>query len=153
MIELDSPATRADVLQLLMQGARAGAVLRLMTTDLHQLERGFSYVLRDRGRILGIAGFWPVENPAPVIAALGAGRQIYALWLIAGEGLGAHLPRVLHLARGYIARLQEGGALIVADIDRELETAPRLARLCGLVPRLTLEDHDLWASEIQKTQD
>lgn len=147
MITLDSPATRADVVALLTRGARAGAILRLLVSDLQQLERGFSYTLRDNGVPLGVAGFWPVEAPAPEIAALAPGRPVYVLWLIAGEGLSHHIGRVLRLARGYIEALKASGAVVVADLDGERESAPQLARLAGLVPRLMLPGHDLWASE------
>ncbi|HLA19954.1 MAG TPA: hypothetical protein VJZ74_00715 [Pseudolabrys sp.] len=151
MISLDSPATRADVLALLTRGARAGSVLRLLVSDLNQLTRGYSYTLRENGVPLGIAGFWPVEAPPPELAALAAGRPVYVLWLIAGDGLSRHMARVLRLAHGYIAALTAAGGVVIADLDGERESAAKLARLVGLVPRLTVQGHDLWASEREQT--
>src|SRR5689334_20171563 len=129
-LALTSPATRADVIALLLRGSRPAATLRLFASDMQQLTRGFSYTLREDGVVLGVAGFWPVDNPPPALAEAAAGRALYMLWLIAGAGLAPHLARVVHLARGFIARLAAGGALVVADLDGEQESAARLARLC-----------------------
>lgn len=147
MIALDSPATRIDVIAMLTRGARAGAVLRLMASDLQQLTRGYSYVLREDGVPLGVAGFWPVDNPPGELAALAGGRKIYLLWLIAGAGLTRHIGRVVRLARGYIERLEQAGAVVIADLDGEQASAAQLARLVGLVPLGVVQGHDLWANK------
>lgn len=152
-IAITSPATRADVLAVLMRGARAGATMRLLTSDLTQLGGGHSYTLRDGPLALGVAGFWPVENPPPELAVMARGRTVYMLWLIAGAGLPKHLPMILDLGRGYIETLRAAGALVVAEIDPEWRTAPRLARAVGLVPRQAVHGHVLWASDADCSED
>lgn len=146
-VTIDSPATRADVLRLLMQGASMAATLRLVTlTNMQQLDRGFSYVLRDEsGNPLGIAGFFP---------AVDREGEFYETWFLAGDGCRKHLARIVRATRHYAGMLAASGARVRAHLDPDHKRAPVLARLCGFVPVQVREEpaplvepapHSVWA--------
>lgn len=146
-VTLRAGATRADILKVLMQGAGQASIMRLTSGEaMEQVDKGFSFVLEQSGAPVAIGGLWPAKGPAPLLdlAAARGMRTVYAIWFVCAPAASAHLRRLKRECAIVFGDAALAGAMIVADVDRDLKSAPKLARYVGLVPLMTVEGHDLW---------
>lgn len=138
------PATRADILAVLMRGAGQASVMRLAAGDgLSQVERGLSYVLEENGQPIAIGGLWPAKGPARVLE-IAAGRTPYAIWFICAPDARRHIRAIRHACDVVFGDMAKLNSFLVAEVDPDLQSAPRLARIVGLVPLERVDGHDLW---------
>ncbi len=146
-VSVRAGATRADILKVLMQGAGQASIMRLTAGDgMAQVEKGFAFVLEENGQPLAIGGLWPAKGPARLldIAAARGLRTVYAIWFVCAPATRGHLRRLKRECARVFGDAALMGAMIVAEVDPDLASAPKLARLVGLVPLERVDGHDLW---------
>jgi hypothetical protein len=144
MVTIESPATKKEIMRILMSGAPPVSTARLLHGKFDNLERGASYMLIESGQPLAASGFASIEDPSPVSKSLAAGRPVFVLWFLASQHAAPHVRLIAKRAREEMRALTNAGGCVLADIDMNFSSAKKLARLCGLLPRIEVEGHLLW---------
>jgi len=144
MVTIESPAAKRQIMRILMAGAPPASVARLLHGEFDNLDRGASYVLIEDGQPLAASGFVRIEEPSPVSLSIAGMRPVFVLWFLSSRHAAPHVRLIATRARAEMRALAAAGCCVLADIDAGFSSAKKLARLCGMLPRVEVEGHHLW---------